>query len=162
MKNQRIFPGIILIGLGAYYLLQQAGVSFFQPFSTWPILMIIVGTAFLGQGYWANDSEAILPGFICFGFGLHFLLVGKLAFWPDNQIGMLMLIISIGSFLRFQKSNTGLFQAFLFLILSVLLLFYDQIADYFGLLQSGVSFIWKFWPALLIVIGLYFLLKKKK
>ncbi|WP_374049113.1 LiaI-LiaF-like domain-containing protein [Neobacillus sp. OS1-32] len=80
MKNQRIFPGIILIGLGAYYLLQQAGVSFFQPFSTWPILMIIVGTAFLGQGYWANDSEAILPGFILFRLWPSFSACRKIGF----------------------------------------------------------------------------------
>ena len=162
MKNQRIFPGIILIGFGVYFLLQQAGISFFQQFSTWPTLIMIVGAAFLGQGYGANDSEAILPGVICFGFGLHFQLIGRLDFWPQNNIGMLILIISIGFFLRFQKTSTGLFQAFLFLIISGLLLFYDKIAGYFGLLQSGMSFIWKFWPALLIVVGIYFLLKRKK
>jgi hypothetical protein len=63
--------------------------------------------------------------------------------------------------MRFQKTNNGLFQAFLFLILAVLLLFYDKITAYFDLLQNGMSFIWKFWPALLIVVGIYFLLKKK-
>lgn len=162
MKNQRIFPGIILIGFGAYFLLQQTGISFFLEYSTWPTLIMIVGVAFLGQGFWAKDAEAILPGIIMFGFGLHFQLVGRVDFWPHNHIGMLILIISIGFFMRFQKTNTGLFQAFLFLIISVLLLFYDQIAGYFGLLQSGFSFIWKFWPALLIVIGIYFLLKHKK
>ncbi|MCM3568372.1 LiaF transmembrane domain-containing protein [Neobacillus mesonae] len=162
MKNQRIFPGIILIGFGIYFLLQQAGVSFFQTFSTWPTLIIIVGLAFLGQGYGAKDAESILPGVIMFGFGLHFLLAGRITSWPHNHIGMLILIISIGFFLRFQRTNNGLFQAFLFLIISVLLLFYDQIAGYFGLLQSGMSFIWKFWPALLIVVGIYFLLKRKK
>ncbi len=162
MKNQRIFSGIILIGFGAYFLLQQAGIPFFQQFSTWPTLILIVGAAFLGQGYGAHDAEAILPGVINFGFGLHFQLVGRLSFWPQNHIGMLILMISIGFFLRFLKTNTGLFQAFLFLILSVMLLFYDTIAGYFGWLQSGASFIGKFWPALLIVVGFYFLLKKKK
>ena len=51
MKNQRIFPGIILIGFGAYFFLQQTGITIFQQFSTWPTLLIIVGIAFLGQGY---------------------------------------------------------------------------------------------------------------
>lgn len=162
MKNQRIFPGIILIGFGAYFLLQQMGLSIFQAFFTWPTLLIIVGIAFLGQGYSAHDQEAILPGVIMSGFGLHFHLVGRLDFWPKNTIGMLILIISIGFFLRFQKTNTGLFQAFLFLILAVLLLFYDNIAGYLGLLQNGMSLVWKFWPALLIVVGIYFLFKKKK
>ncbi|MFF2447745.1 LiaI-LiaF-like domain-containing protein [Neobacillus sp. NPDC058068] len=162
MKNQRIFPGIILIGFGAYFLLQQTGLSFFQQISTWPTLIIIVGAAFLGQGYLAKDYEAVLPGVIMAGFGLQFYLAGRVSFWPPNHIGMLILIISIGFFLRFQKTGSGLFQAFLFLILSVMLLFYDKIAGYFGLLQNGMSFIWKFWPALLIVVGIYFLLKRKK
>ncbi|MEH7332685.1 DUF5668 domain-containing protein [Neobacillus drentensis] len=162
MKNQRIFPGIILIGFGAYFLLQQAGITIFQQFFTWPTLIIIVGIAFLGQGYRANEHEAILPGVIMTGFGLHFHLAGHVSFWPTNTIGMLILIISIGFFLRFQKTNTGLFQAFLFLILAVLLLFYDKIAGYLGLLQNGMSLVWKFWPVLLIVVGIYFLLKKKK
>lgn len=162
MKNQRIFPGVILIGFGAYFLLQQINMTIFQQFFSWPTLLIIVGIAFLGQGYTAKDYESILPGVIITGFGLHFHLVNHLAFWPHNTIGMLILIISFGFFLRFQKVNNGLFQAFLFLIIAVLLLFYDKIAGYFGLLQNGMSIVWKFWPVLLIVVGIYFLLKKKK
>ncbi len=162
LKNQQIFPGIILIGFGAYFLLQQTGITLFQHFFTWPTLLIIVGIAFLGQGYSAREYEAILPGVIMCGFGLHFHLSGHVAFWPTNMIGMLILIIAVGFFLRFQKTNNGLFQAFLFLIIAVLLLFYDKIAGYFGLLQNGMNFIWKFWPALLIVVGIYFLLRKKK
>lgn len=162
MKNQRIFPGMILVGFGAYFLLQQSGITIFQTFFSWPTLAIIIGLAFLGQGYMAKDHEAILPGVIMTGFGLHFHLIGHAAFWPQNTIGMLILIIAIGFFLRFQKTGTGLFQACLFLIIAVLLLFYEKMAGYLGLLQNGMSFIWKFWPALLIVVGIYFLLKKKK
>ncbi|MGG1397780.1 DUF5668 domain-containing protein [Bacillus salipaludis] len=162
MKNQRIFPGIILIGFGAYFLLQQSHITLFKQFYTWPTLLLIVGAAFLGQGYAAKDHEGILPGVIMFGFGLHFHLVGQVSFWPQNTIGMLMLIISLGFFLRFQKANTGLFQAFLFLILAVLLLFYDKIAGYFGFLQNGLSVVWKYWPVLLIIVGIYFILKRKK
>jgi hypothetical protein len=75
---------------------------------------------------------------------------------------MLVLFISIGYFLRFQKTNNGLFQAFLFLVLALLLLFYDKVAEYLGLLQNGLSFVWKFWPAIIILVGLYFLFKRKK
>jgi hypothetical protein len=162
MKNQRIFPGVILIGFGAYFLLEQLEMTVFQQFLTWPTLLIIVGIAFLGQAYSAKDYEAILPGVIMTGFGLQFHLVNYFAFWPHNTIGMLILIISLGLFLRFLKVNNGLLQAFLFLVIAVLLLFYDKIAGYFGLLQNGISIVWKFWPILLIVGGIYFLLKKKK
>jgi hypothetical protein len=161
MKNQKIFPGIILIGFGAYFFMQQSGISVFEKFYTWPTLLIIVGLAFLGQGYMAKDYEAILPGVILLGFGVHFHVVGHLAFWP-NQIGTFILIIALGFFLRFQKTKSGLFQAFLFLILALLSLFYSKIASHLGLLENSVSIAWKFWPIILIVIGIYFLFIKKK
>ncbi|WP_042459289.1 LiaI-LiaF-like domain-containing protein [Neobacillus dielmonensis] len=162
MKNQRIFPGIILIGFGGYFFLQQTGITIFPQFLSWPTLLMIVGIAFLGQGYSAKEYEAILPGVILTGFGLHFHLAGHASFWPNNTSGMLILLISIGLFLRFLKTNSGLFQAVVFLLFSILLLFNDKIMGYFGVLQSSISFIWKFWPALIIVVGVYFLLKKKK
>jgi hypothetical protein len=162
MKNQRVFPGIILIGFGAILFLQQSGFTALQTFYSWPTLLIIVGVAFLGQGYSAKDNEAILPGAIISGLGLHFHFAGKISIWPNNTIGMLVLFISIGFFLRFQKANNGLFQAFLFLVLALLLLFYDKAAEYFGLLQNGLSFAWKFWPAIIILVGIYLLFRKKK
>jgi Domain of unknown function (DUF5668) len=162
MKNQRIFPGIILIGFGAYLFLQQFGIPALQPLYSWPTLLIIIGIAFLGQGYSAKDNEAILPGVLFTGFGLHFHMAGHLAFWPTNTIGMLVLFISIGFFLRFQKTNSSLFQAILFLVLAFLLLFYDKVIGYLDFLQTGVNFVSKFWPAIIILVGIYFLLRKKK
>jgi hypothetical protein len=162
MKSQRIFTGTILIGFGAFLFLQQSGFAALQTLYSWPTLLIIVGAAFLGQGYSAKDYEAILPGVIIGGFGLHFHFAGKVAFWPNNTIGMLVLFISFGYFLRFQKANNGLFQAFLFLVLALLLLFYDNVSEYLNLLQNGLSFVWKFWPAIIILVGIYFLFMKKK
>jgi hypothetical protein len=161
MKNQKIFPGIILIGFGAYFFMQQSGITVFEKFYTWPTLLMIVGLAFLGQGYIAKDYEAILPGVILLGFGVHFHVVGHLAFWP-NQIGTFILIIAIGFFLRYQKTKNGLFQSILFLVLALLSLFYNRVASYLGLLEDSVSMAWKFWPIILIVLGVYFLFIKKK
>lgn len=161
MKNQRFFPGITLIGFGSYFFLQQSGITIFQQFYTWPTLLIIVGIAFLGQGYLAKDYESIFPGVILFGFGLHFHIVNRLAIWPDH-IGTFILIIALGFFLRHQKTGSGLLQGFLFLVLAILLLFYDKIASWFGVLETSVSLVSKFWPALLIVVGIYLLFIKKK
>lgn len=125
MKNQRIFPGIILIGFGAYFFLQQSNIPALQPLNTWPTLLMIVGIAFLFQGYGAKDYNAILPGVILFGFGLHFHVVNRLEIWPDH-IGTFILIIALGFLLRHQKTGTGIFQGILFLILAALMLFLRQ------------------------------------
>jgi hypothetical protein len=160
LKNQRIFPGIILIGFGAYFFLQQTQINLFKEFYTWPTLLIIVGVAFLGQAYLAKDFEAILPGVILLGFGVHFHVVNKFAIWPDH-IGAFILIIALGFLLRYQKLGTGLFQGLLFLVLAGLLLFYDKIVSWLGLIENSVSLAWKFWPAVLILVGIYLLFKKE-
>ncbi|WP_433743475.1 LiaI-LiaF-like domain-containing protein [Falsibacillus pallidus] len=160
-KNQKIFPGIILIGFGLYFYLQQADIVIFKEIYTWPTLLIIVGVAFLGQGYWAQEYEAILPGVILVGFGLHFHVVNKLAIWPDH-IGTFILIIALGFLLRYQKTGNGLFQGLLFLLLSILLLFYDKVISWFGILENKVDVAWNLWPVLLIIIGIYLIFIKRK
>lgn len=161
MKNQRIFPGIILIGFGAYFLMQRSNVQLFQDFYSWPTLLLIVGIAFLFQGYGAKEYEAILPGVILAGFGLHFHIVSRLEVWPDH-IGTFILIIALGFLLRAQKTGAGFVQGLLFLSISILLLFNDKAENILGPLGPGLSSILRFWPAALVLVGLYLLLSKKK
>jgi hypothetical protein len=160
MKNTSMIPGIILIGYGIYFYLDQANIVLFQQFHTWPTLMAIIGLAFLVQGYWGRDYDSILPGAILFGLGVHFHVVGRLAVWPDH-LGAFILIIALGFLLRYQKSGNGLAFGILFLIVAALLLFYDSIAGWFGVLESGFAAIWNFWPAALILLGIYLLMKKR-
>lgn len=161
MKNKKIFSGIIFIGVGAYFFLQQAGIALTQQFFTWPTLLMIAGIAFLAQGYVGGDFEAIMPGTVLVGYGLHYHFLQSNAFF-SNQAGTFVLFIGIGCLLRYFKTRSGLFQTILFLILALFLIFYNKFTADAGLLQNGVSIFWKFWPVLLIGIGLYFLLKRKK
>ncbi|MGW8901901.1 LiaI-LiaF-like domain-containing protein [Heyndrickxia sporothermodurans] len=162
MKNQKIFPGIILLGFGLYFFLTQNNhVTMLKEYLTWPTLLIIVGIAFLGQGYGGKDAESILPGVILVGFGLHFHIAGKLAIWPDH-IGVFILIISLGFLLRYQKTGNGLFHGILFLFISIVLLFDDEVLKWMGLLENKAASIINFWPFLLIAIGLYLLFIKRK
>jgi hypothetical protein len=161
MKNQKIFSGIIFIGVGIFFFLQQTGMTLTPQFFTWPTLLMIAGIAFLAQGYIGQDFEAILPGTVLFGYGLHYHFLQSYAFF-SNQAGSLVLFIGIGSLLRYFKTRSGLFQTILFLILAIFLLFYDKFTQDAGLLQNGVSIFWRFWPILLIGIGVFFLFKRKK
>ncbi|WP_071395945.1 LiaI-LiaF-like domain-containing protein [Bacillus tuaregi] len=161
MKNLSIFPGIILIGFGGFFFLQQGNFPLLAEFMSWPTLLMIVGIAFLCQGYGGKDYEAILPGVILTGFGFHFHVVNRLSIWPD-ALGVFILIISLGFLLRYQKTRNGLFQGVLFLALAGLLLFYNQVMSWFGLLENRIEAYSKFWPAALILVGVYLLLFKRK
>jgi hypothetical protein len=161
LKNLRIFPGIILIGFGIFFFWQQTNISLFAEFMTWPTLLMIVGVAFLYQGYGGKDYESILPGVLLTGFGFHFHVMNRLSIWPDT-IGAFILIIALGFLLRYQKVGNGLFQGILFLALAGLLLFSDQIMGWFGLLENKIASVATLWPIALILIGVYLLFFKRK
>lgn len=161
MKNQQLFPGIILVGLGVYFFLQQSGIALFIGFFSWQTLMTLIGIAFLAQGYLAKEYDAILPGVILVGLGIHPYTARFPAIY-NNQAGYLILIIALGLLLRYQKNHNGLFQTTLFLILAIFMLFYDKLTSYFGMIQNQATASWKFWPLLLIIAGLFTLYQKKK
>jgi hypothetical protein len=161
MKTQRILPGIILIGFGLYFFMQQSAIEIFPGFYRWPTLLCIVGIAFLTQAYAAKDHESILPGVILFGFGLHFHVVGKYENWP-NDIGVFIFIIAVGFILRARKTNTGMVNGILLLVVSILTLFYDKVFSLLGDIEPSLSGVLKFWPFLLMAVGGYILFIKKK
>ncbi|WP_409301998.1 LiaF transmembrane domain-containing protein [Peribacillus sp. SCS-155] len=161
MKTQRIFPGVILIGFGLYFFLEQSQVDIFPGFYTWPTLLCIVGIAFLAQAYAGKDNESILPGVILFGFGLHFHMIERFKAWPDH-IGIFILIIALGFILKARKTNSGMFHGLLLLVVSILTLFYDKVFTWLGTLESSFSNALKFWPFVLIAAGGYMLFFKKK
>ena len=162
MKNQRIFPGIILIGFGVFFFWQQAKISLFAEFISWPSLLMIVGIAFLCQGYGGKEYESILPGVILTGFGLHFHRC-KSSFNLAKFIGNLYINHRSRLFTSVSKIRYKPFLwAFFFLLLPCLLLFYDKVMSWFGMLETNIATFAHLWPFALILIGVYLLFFKKK
>lgn len=161
MKKQSIFPGIILVGIGGYLLLQQLNVTVFDGFFSWPTIVMIIGIALLIHAYTLNDHSNIFPGIVLTGFGFHFHHVNQLSFWPDH-FSMLILIVSIGMLLRYLKTKAGLSHGLLLLAISLLFLKYDLFMGWLSFFKDGFSFIIRFWPILLIGAGIYLLFIKKK
>lgn len=161
MKKKRVFPGVILLGFGLYFLFDQLQLEIVKNFQTWPVILLITGIAFLFQSYVGHDYEEIVPGVILTGFGLHFLIAGRLEFWPDN-IGVFFLIISLAFFLRHMKLGDGLFNGLLFFILSIFFMFHDEIIKRIHILEKGPEYVNQFWPLLLILFGLFMFIRRRK
>jgi hypothetical protein len=159
MKNQRMFSGIVLLGVGLFFLSQQ--LSILTKYTTWPTLLIIAGAAFLFQAYGERNYEVILPGVILTGLGFHFHLVNILSIWPDIT-GAFILFIALGFILRSRKVGNSLMPGLFFLTLAAIMFFYNQIFSLLGLSVSHIGIIAKFWPLILILIGCYFLFFRKK
>lgn len=161
MKKQGVFPGIILIGIGLYFLLDQLHISALKNFYSWPTLLIVIGIAFLAHAYTSREYQSIIPGVILLGIGAHLHLRVMLLFWP-NHWAMFTLIIGLAYLLRYQQTKNGLVQGLLLLVLSIIALFYHEVIGWLGWIGSLVGMIEDYWPYGLIAVGLYLLFFKKK
>ena len=161
MKKSSILPGIILIGFGIYFYFQKADIVLFSGFDHWATLMAIIGAGFLIQGYWGKDYDAILPGVILAGLGIHFHIAEILQAWPDH-LGAFILILALGFLLRYQKSGTGLSYSVIFFIVAAIHLFYDRISGWLDGFALGSFGFRTLWPLFLILAGLYFITVKRK
>lgn len=161
MKNKGIFPGLLLIGIGFYFLMHQLHIPTLEKIFTWPTLLIILGIIFLLQAYFSNDHDSIFPGTILLGIGTHIHGKSLFAIWP-NHWGMYTLIISLAFLLRYQKTKTGLVPGIILLVISILGVFYGGLISWMSWIGKFVSLLESFWPVALIAIGLYLLFVKKK
>ncbi|KAA0549214.1 hypothetical protein FZW96_04695 [Bacillus sp. BGMRC 2118] len=161
MKKQSIFPGIILIGIGLYFFLDQLQFTVLQPFYSWPTLLLIIGVAFLAQAYSNREYQNIIPGFILVGIGAHFHLITLFPQWPEHW-AVYTIIIGIAFLLRFQQTKTGLVPALLLIVVSIIALFYHKLSGWLGWIGALVEIIETYWPAGLILAGIYLLFIKRK
>lgn len=163
MKKQQIFPGVLFVGVACYLFLNETNNDFLTSFYHWSSLMIIIGIAFLLQAYVGKEYEAILPGVLMFGIGLHFHVIHQLNIqqWPGH-IEIFMLIFAAGFLLRYLKLKKGLFEGCLFLVIALIMLFDQPIIQTFPVLQTSIEFIWRFWPFIFLALGGFFLFYKRR
>ncbi|MFS0780716.1 LiaF transmembrane domain-containing protein [Bacillus sp. 1P06AnD] len=159
MKN--LFSPVLLIGFGLYFLLSQSNISLFSGMYTWPSLLCIIGIAFLVQAYKGKQYEQILPGVAFLGFGIHFHVINTIHLWSNN-VGVFILIISLGVMLQAQKTNKGMAHGIVLLAVSVFILFNDSFMKTIhsaGILEN-ISF--SLVPVVLIGCGILLLFIKNR
>ena len=160
-KGQQLFPGIVLIGFGLFFFLDGTPIQKFLPLFIWPTMLAILGIAFLIQGYGAKEYESIIPGVLFLGLGIHFYISQRYQVQFDH-IGVIILMLALGFFLRHQKTKSGLFYGWLFFILAIFRLFYGEFVVWLGRLGKSLEQLDSFWPILLIASGVFVFLFKRK
>ena len=158
MKNQRVFFGILLIGIGLFFLLDSLQLPFALPVFNWPMILLLIGIALLFHGLLGKESQSLFPGTLLCGLGIHFLALDMFPFWPRSW-GMYTLIVGIAFFVQYVKTKKGLLTSLVLLIISIANLFYSSFQFW---LSHLLSMLGGFWPLILIAIGVYFLFSRKK
>lgn len=158
MKRQGIFPGVLLVGVGLIFLLQNYNIPYINYIFTWPSILLIIGLAFLFQAYIGKDYHSIFTGVLLVGLGIHFHGLQLFSFWPDHW-AMFTIIIGVAFLFRYSKTKKdGLIPGVILLIVSLVSFMYIEFIDLFGSLFTYVE---NFWPVALIGAGIYLLFFKK-
>ena len=159
MKQSKTFIGVLLIGFGLFFVLQQYSIPILSRFDTWPTILIILGMAFLAQGYLNKQPESILPGGILTGLVIHFHALHHWHNWIDHW-GMYTLIVGFSFLLRAHKTNQGVMIGLILVIISLIGISSITLPKWFGWVDYLFMQIEQFWPFLLIGLGAFFLFKK--
>ncbi|OEH91433.1 LiaI-LiaF-like domain-containing protein [Bacillus solimangrovi] len=161
MKKYGILPGIILIGTGIYFFLNQLDSFNSNQFFSWPTYFLIIGFAFLLQGYIGKDAYSIFPGVLFAGFGVHFHGQTLFDFWPTHW-GIYTLLLSMAFLFQHQELKRGILPGIIFLIISLFGIFETSISEYLTSLNVSINWFYSIWPLILITLGFYILFFKSK
>ncbi|WYP25423.1 hypothetical protein NSQ54_13995 [Alkalihalobacillus sp. FSL W8-0930] len=150
-------PGVLLIGLGSYFLLQAFPQLAGNQLLTWPSILLIIGLSLLFQSKY--DGFLSFPGALLIGLAIHYHGMQLVSFWPSH-LGMYPLIISMSFlFLYTRTKHQGLVPGILLFLLALFML-----SPWKLYLQNPafLPFGDYFWPVVLIVIGVIMLYQKKR
>lgn len=160
MKKQNAFTAYILIGIGSYFLLEQLNLPFLSNLYSWPTLLMIVGIAILLHSYTTKDFQNLFSGVVILGLGIHFHGLMNYSFWIDHW-AVYLLIIGLAFIVRFIPTKNGLLIGILLIGISIIMIFSLSVPDWFHWIFTITNTLEKFWPVVIIALGIYLLRKKK-
>jgi hypothetical protein len=149
----KIIPGVILIVLGILFLLPKLGINFGN---LWPLFILAPGLAFLTFCYFSPDKQKqagiLIPGTILTLISIFFLYMNYAGWEKSDKLWPVYpLIVSIAFYLTYlgggRKDKGLLVPANILGVVAVLFLIF-----------GAVSF--NLWPLILIIVGLFIILKK--
>ncbi|GAQ16742.1 membrane protein [Oceanobacillus picturae] len=160
MKKQNALPAYILIGIGIFFLLRQLKLPIITDFYSWQTIIIIIGLALLIHSYTSKSYHNLFSGSILLGIGIHLHGIQHYDFWIDHW-AVYPLIIGIAFLVRRTKVKQGLFPGVILTVVSILLIFSVSLPPWLDWVYQVIDTLEQFWPVVLILIGLYLLMKRK-
>jgi hypothetical protein len=156
-RNSRIIFGIILILLGLLFLARELAPTLFS-FWEWPFFIIGLGAIFLIWAILNTTGGLAVPGAILAGIGVMFYIQDQYNLWDSWAYAWTLIpgFVGIGIITGgiIDRNYREAFSGGLTMILISTILFF-AFGERFGLAPD----ITKFWPILLIGLGLIALVR---
>jgi hypothetical protein len=156
-RNRRssIAIGAVLILLGLFFLIVQAvpGLRFWMIEASWPLIIVGVGVLLLVIGLLANVPGMAVPACIVGGIGLLLYWQNATGYWESWAYAWALIpgFVGVGIILTglLEGKPRSALEAGAWLIVISLILF-----AIFGSFLGGPAILGKYWPVLLILLGL--------
>ncbi|MCS7230175.1 MAG: DUF5668 domain-containing protein [Candidatus Kryptonium sp.] len=163
-KNKTAFLlGIMLVIVGTLILFDKLEILHLSWKKIVSVLLVIYGTYLGYSGFGLNSNRKVFWGSLFFFFGIYLFIDSFELLNPEIHFFWPVLLIVTG--LSFFMSFVNRPQEYALLLPAVML---TGLGTLFLLTNVGVIYsfeFWenfeKFWPVLLILLGLYFILKKR-
>lgn len=158
--NKNITIGLVLVALGVFLIVQRTiGLDIEVWSFIWPLFLLIPGITmhinYFSKG--RNSSSLVVAGILTIYGGLFLFNTLTNNIYSDDLTFIYFLGISIGFFESYifgNKRNSDLSATLVFLVLSIIIFLKDIFPD-FNNLRDYIL------PGLLIIFGVYVLVKKR-
>lgn len=160
MKKRNPFIAYVLIIIGVFFLLRQLKIPILTNFYSWQTILIVIGGGLLFYSFLKDNGKNLFSGTLLFGLGIHFYGMEHYHFWSHHW-GMFPLIIGIAYFVRAFKTKKGFLVGSLLILLSVFMIYSTSFHTYLYWLDDVIDLIKQYWAILLILLGIYMLMRKK-
>lgn len=94
-NRSALFFGLVLIVVGALFLLNNVGWLPPAAARLWPVLLIVAGVWLLGNAFWRRQGGGLVGGAVALTAGV-MLLLQNFNFVPESAFGPVM-IIAVGA-----------------------------------------------------------------
>ncbi|WP_152654771.1 hypothetical protein [Oceanobacillus sp. CFH 90083] len=159
MKRKHSLLAYLCIGIGVFLLLRELRIPFFVDLYSWQSLLIVIGLGIIAHSYTTKTYQNLFIGTLLFGVGIHLHGVKQYPFWIDDW-SIYLIIIGLSFIVRYTKTKKGFFLGASSILLGLIFLFAEQLSIYTSWLAPIVSFLERFWPILLILLGIIMLKRK--
>ncbi len=140
MKKIGLFPAVLLLMFGIYFLFQKTNAQIFDGLFSWQMSLIVIGLSFLISGHMERDHSTILPGTILIGLGVHLIYAPKVSTWPSHST-MFLCIIAVGLLLTSVSTKTGYIQSVIVFLFALFIHYYDDLMQSLNSKQQMVQMI---------------------
>ncbi|GGP13610.1 LiaI-LiaF-like domain-containing protein [Oceanobacillus neutriphilus] len=159
MKKKHSLLAYLCIGVGIFLLLRELRIPFFVDFYSWQSLLIVIGLGVIIHSYTTRTYQNLFIGTLLFGVGIHLHGIKHYSFWVDDW-SVYLIIIGLAFIIRYTKTKKGFFSGIFFILAGLLFLFAEQLSIYTSWLEPIVLLLERFWPVLLILLGIIMLKRK--